>query len=103
MVEVYLQEGAVFQRQQAEELGSLSHVVLASQSRIQERGNGVSLCNQGQPVGPGMCEGPSGKQSLDFAGDTKLWVMPELWDSCQGELLGVEIAHDKGVCCREQS
>jgi hypothetical protein len=43
--ESVFEQGAMVQLQQAVELGSFDHVVLALESRIQEMGYGISLCD----------------------------------------------------------
>jgi len=43
LVNNVIEQGAMFQHQQAE-LDSLCHMVLALESRIEERGCGISLC-----------------------------------------------------------
>ena len=45
LVKMYLNEEAMFQSHQAAELGSFSHVVVALESKIQERDYGISLCD----------------------------------------------------------
>ena len=45
LVNMYLKKEAKFQPQQAAELGSFSQVVLSLESRIEERGYGICLCD----------------------------------------------------------
>jgi hypothetical protein len=42
---MYLNKGTMFQLQQVPELGNFGHMVPALESRIQERGYGISLHN----------------------------------------------------------
>ena len=51
---------AMFQPQQAAELGSFGHMVLALESRVEERDYGTSLHDYGKLLRPGvsLCGGP---------------------------------------------
>jgi len=102
---------AIFQLQQAEELGSFAHVALALESRIEGRGFGISLQDWGKlpaeaRCGRGLPAWTSGEATVEIVKvkpglpwrHPEILKMPELWDTCQGELL-----RGSGTSPRERS
>lgn len=91
----------MFQRQQAAELGSFSHGVLALESRTEETGywnlppqlreaTEARVCVQVFNSLHGGLERPSCeavKVKPGCLGDLKMMGMPESWGTCGGELL----------------
>ena len=52
-----IENGSLFQSQQAADLGSFGYTVLALELRIEEMGYGIFLRAQGKPLRSGMCQG----------------------------------------------